>query len=218
LGTATLSVSPASVTLQLIAVTLESPSNTSAGATQQFKAMGTLSDGTTQDLTTQVTWRSSDSLIASITQNGKTTALTEGTTTITAALGVVTGSHSLNVTYATASGTWEGTYTIYDAPYDTTQIGTYTFRFVLSQSDSSVTGTSSLRYDIAGQNAIGQITSASVTGRQINFTFTYVDPRYSRKMVNVGTATITDTSMTGAVLENYNGGYNCGYLFSLKKL
>jgi len=212
--TTTLNVTQAS--LLSIAITPSDPV-LAAGTTQQFIAIGTYSDGTTLDLTSQVSWNSSVSSVANITPDGKFTAVAAGTTAITAAFGGVSGSQGLNVTLATVTGTWEGTYTIYDG-IDTTQIGTYTFRLVLDQSESgSVTGTSALRFDIIGQlGAEGVITEANVAGRQINFIFTYDSS--SSEMVNIGTATITDTSMTGDVIENYSGGYNCSYIFSLKKL
>ena len=68
-GTVTNSVSVtltvATVTLKTITIT---PSNAtiSIGATQQFTAMGTFSDSSPKDLTTQVTWKSSNKRIAEI--------------------------------------------------------------------------------------------------------------------------------------------------------
>ncbi|MBW4055427.1 MAG: Ig-like domain-containing protein [Proteobacteria bacterium] len=215
----TLNVTPAS--LLSIAVT---PSNPviDIGTTQQFSATGTFSDNATRDLTAQVTWSSSASSIAGITSDGRATAVATGTAAITAAFGVVSGSQNLNVTNVTnvtqssATGTWVGTYTIYDG-VDPSQLGTYTFKLVLNQSGTSVTGTSSLRYNTIGQiRADGHFIEGNVVGGQINFIFTYI--KYSREMVDIGTATITDDSMTGSVIENYNGGYICSYIFSLKKL
>lgn len=218
-GTTVLNVTAAAAaTLQSIAVTPTSQT-IAAGSTQQFSATGTFSNSATQDLTTQVTWSSSDNLIASITPNGKITALSEGTTTITASFGGKSGSQSLTVTHAVLSGTWEGTYLIYDA-VDKSQLGPYSFKMVLDQSGANVTGTASLRYKDAGQvPAIGPLTVESViVGREITLVFTYIDTRYSREMVDRGTATITDASMHGVIIENYNGGYNCSYSFDLKKL
>ncbi len=217
-GTTTLTVAPLSVTLQSIAVTPSSPT-ISAGTTQQFSATGTLSNGLTQDLTTQVTWSSSDTSIASITQSGKASTIAAGTTKISATLAGLSGSQYLTVTPANVTGTWEGTYSIYDSP-DPKQIAgsPYTYKFVLTQNGTGVTGTSSLRYNMIGQlPANGQFIEATVSGNQISFTFTYPDPLYSYPMINIGTATITDTSMIGNVMENYKYGYNCSYSFSLQK-
>ncbi len=87
----TLNVSAA--TLTSIAVTPAAPS-IAKGLTQQFSATGTYTDNSTQDLTTQATWASSNMAVAGIsnvaTTNGQATALTVGSTSITAALNGVT--------------------------------------------------------------------------------------------------------------------------------
>lgn len=211
----TLNVTPAVV----IAINVTPTDSTVyAGMTQQFVATGTLSDNTLQDLTKQVTWSSSANSVARIGQDGRAAAVGVGTAAITASFGGITGSQNLNVTQLPASGVWEGTYTIYDA-VNTNEIGTYTFKLVLVQNGTSVTGTTSLRYNTTGQiEADGELVEGRVTGRQIDFVFTYIDSRSSKKMVNIGTALISDTAMTGDVIENYNGGYNCSYIFNLKKL
>jgi hypothetical protein len=70
-----------------IGVTLASPS-VFVGQTQAFTATGTYTNGTTQDLTTAVTWSSSSTAVATISNaagsRGVATAVTIGTTTITA--------------------------------------------------------------------------------------------------------------------------------------
>jgi uncharacterized protein YjdB len=52
------------------------------GASQQFTAIGNYADNTTQDLTNQVTWTSSDTSKATITDTGLATGVAKGTTTI----------------------------------------------------------------------------------------------------------------------------------------
>jgi hypothetical protein len=81
----------------LQAITLIPPNSTIAnGATQSFVAIGTFSDGSTQDLTALVNWSSSNVVVA--TMNGHTaTAVGLGQTTIAATLGSTTGSTSLTV-------------------------------------------------------------------------------------------------------------------------
>ncbi len=101
-GAASLTVSAAA--LASIAVT---PSGTSIadGTTQQFMATGTYTDSTTQDLTLSVTWSSSDSNIASISNaaddEGEATGNATGNVTISATQGGITGSTGLAVTAAT---------------------------------------------------------------------------------------------------------------------
>jgi len=75
------------------------------GTTQQFVATGIYSDHSTQDLTTQVVWSSSNTSIADISNaadsNGLATSLAAGSTVIRAALGNVSGTTTLEVTAAT---------------------------------------------------------------------------------------------------------------------
>nr|WP_281720725.1 DUF4082 domain-containing protein [Nitrosomonas nitrosa] len=84
------------LTLSSIAVTPASPT-ISTGNTQSFIATGTYSDGSTQNLTNQVAWTSSSTSVATITSAGLATAVNAGSTTISAALGTVTGSTALTV-------------------------------------------------------------------------------------------------------------------------
>jgi len=86
-------------TLVSIAITPTVPS-IAAGTTQQFTAIGTYSDGSTQDLTTTVTWSSSAAAVATIT-SGKVTAVAAGITTIEASSGKIFVSTNLTVTPAT---------------------------------------------------------------------------------------------------------------------
>jgi len=71
------------------------------GATQQFAATGNYSGGSTQDLTTTVTWSSSGTIVATISNTAGTQGLASGvapgTVTITATLGSVAGTASLTV-------------------------------------------------------------------------------------------------------------------------
>lgn len=88
--------------LSSIAVT---PANSflSAGASQQFTATGTYSDGSTQNLSNSVTWSSSNTAAATISTSGLATAVNTGSTTIGATLGSITGTTGLTVTAALVS-------------------------------------------------------------------------------------------------------------------
>ncbi len=101
-GSTTVAVTTA--TLQSIALTPPAPS-IAKGTTRQFAATGTYSNGTTQDLTSQATWSSSDSTIATVSDaagtKGLGTGVAIGTATVSAALNGVTGSTSLTVTAST---------------------------------------------------------------------------------------------------------------------
>ncbi|MGA2958147.1 MAG: Ig-like domain-containing protein [Thermodesulfobacteriota bacterium] len=94
-----------SVTLSSISVTPANPS-VPAGFGQQFVAIGRSSDGTSHDITTQVTWASSNTAVVTVTSSGRATvgaAAAGSTVTITATLGSISGSTTLTVTSATLS-------------------------------------------------------------------------------------------------------------------
>ena len=101
-GTTTLSIGAAA--LVSIQVTASGHSIAGKGLTQPFVATGTYTDASTQLLTTQVTWSSSATGVATISNapgfEGVATSVDVGTTTITAASGSVTGTSPLTVTPA----------------------------------------------------------------------------------------------------------------------
>ena len=76
--------------LSSIAVSRLEVKSIAVGETQQFKATGTISDGTVEDFTSQVTWASSNPTIATISATGLATGVAPGKTTITATLSDVT--------------------------------------------------------------------------------------------------------------------------------
>ena len=95
--TATVGVTAA--TLQSIAITptiLSLPS----GIRQQLTATGTYSDGSTRDLTNNVTWAVTDSNIALVSSTGLLTAAGPGATTISATSASISGSLGATVTNA----------------------------------------------------------------------------------------------------------------------
>jgi hypothetical protein len=94
---ANLTVGPA--TLQAIVVSPNSPTIAN-GTTQQLTATGLYSDGSAVDLTTQVTWSSSDTSVAVIQAQGLAIGLSPGTTTIFADFNGVEGTTSLTVSAA----------------------------------------------------------------------------------------------------------------------
>ena len=86
-----------SPTLTSIVVTAANPS-ISIGASQQFTATGTYSDGSTQDVTSQARWTSSNTGVATIDAGGLATGISSGVTTISATLSGVVGATTLTVT------------------------------------------------------------------------------------------------------------------------
>jgi trimeric autotransporter adhesin len=97
---ASLSVTVTAATLQ--SLTLGTGSLTvAAGISSQLSAIGSYSDGSTQDLSSTVTWSTSASSIAAVNATGDVTGLAVGTATINATLGSISGSASVTVTQAT---------------------------------------------------------------------------------------------------------------------
>lgn len=97
-GSTTLNVQPT----VLVSITVRPVNKKIAQLTsQQFQAIGTYTDGSTHNLTAQVSWSSSNTAVATITIGGRAKTLTPGTTTITATLGSITGSTPLRVSNAT---------------------------------------------------------------------------------------------------------------------
>lgn len=93
------------VTITSIAV---SPATASiaVGATQQFVAVATYSDGATAIITNSATWTSSNSAVATVLDTGVATGVTPGTTTITATSGGKSGNGNLTVTALTPPSTF----------------------------------------------------------------------------------------------------------------
>ena len=101
-ATAALTVTPATVTAITVTPTNQSVAK---GLYQQYTAVATFSDGTTQDVTNQVTWASSATNNATISNasgsNGKAYAKAVGSTTISASMDGVTGNTVMTVSAAT---------------------------------------------------------------------------------------------------------------------
>jgi YVTN family beta-propeller protein len=88
--------------LQLTSIAVGPPDSSIAmGLTSQFTATGLYSDGSKQDISSQVTWSSANAAAAWISTAGLATTAGPGSTLITAKLGKMSGSTSLNVTAAT---------------------------------------------------------------------------------------------------------------------
>jgi hypothetical protein len=82
----------------LVSIAVKSSSSAiPLGETQQLSAIGTYTDGSTQNITTTVAWTSSPPNVVSIGAAGLATALAAGSTSAEAALNGVTGDKALTV-------------------------------------------------------------------------------------------------------------------------
>jgi trimeric autotransporter adhesin len=104
LGTAACSSKPATTaTLSSISIAPTSPSNLPVGSAQAFLASGTYSDGRSGvDISSQVTWASSDPTIATVSANGTAMGVAVGSAKITASLNGIT-SQTVTLTVITAT-------------------------------------------------------------------------------------------------------------------
>jgi len=98
-GSATVNVTQP--TLESIAVAPAAPPSVAAGVSQSFTATANYGNGTSVDVTTKVTWSSSNIAVAQISNasgsNGVAATLTQGTSTITATFGGMSGTATLTV-------------------------------------------------------------------------------------------------------------------------
>lgn len=100
----------ATVTVTVAAAPLTSIAVTPAGATlkvgqaQQYNATGTYANGTTADLTSQVTWSSDTAAVASVDASGKVAGQSPGSAHITATQGSISGQASVTVSGSTPVG------------------------------------------------------------------------------------------------------------------
>jgi len=93
-SSATLTVQPPVLTSLAVQPTL---GGTTVGGTQAFTATGTYTDSSTQNLTSSVTWSSSNTAVATIGAGGLSTGVGNGNATITARLGGATATGRITV-------------------------------------------------------------------------------------------------------------------------
>lgn len=97
-GSTTLTVTPVSSNPTLVSILLKPASiSLRRGNTQQLRAVGQYSNGTTKNLTGSVTWASSNHSVATVSSSGLVSAIARGTATITATSGSTTGSAQVTV-------------------------------------------------------------------------------------------------------------------------
>jgi hypothetical protein len=176
-----------SSTLQSIAVTPVNPS-VQAGGTQQFAATGTYTDGSTQNITNQVTWSSSKTAVATINGSGLASALAGGSTSIGAILGSVSGNTVLTVQPATLTIT-------------TTALAGAVQNQAYSANLAATGGTPPLTWSLANQTTLpaglsvstgGQITGTPTGSGTTTFTVQAADsattPQVATAVLNIAIA------------------------------
>jgi trimeric autotransporter adhesin len=175
--------------LASIAVTPSTASVPEAVATQ-YRAKGTFVDGSTQDLTTNATWASSPSSVATISnatlRQGLATGVAPGTASITAVFASKTGTATLSVTTATIQSITVTTTTPTVAHGATAQfIATGHFSDTSTVDLTNQVTWSSSNVTVATINSVGQANAASPGTTMITATFNQNGTQVS------GTATLT---------------------------
>ncbi len=178
-GSATLTVTAA--TLVSIAVTPTNPT-LGVGVSQLFTATGSFSDGSVSDISSEATWASSATSVATIdTTSHLGASLAAGTTKISATIGMISGSTTLTVTTAsltsiavtpatskiavkgttglTATGTYSDNTTV-----DLTQSVTWSSSDATIATVSNASGTLGVVTGIAGGSATISATLGTVGG------------------------------------------------------
>ncbi|MDH4120647.1 MAG: Ig-like domain-containing protein [Deltaproteobacteria bacterium] len=183
-------------TLVSIAVT-PSPVTLAKGQIQAMTATGTFSAGTVANLTTMVTWTSSNTALASVTSAGVVTAVGAGGTgtpvTIGAALNPVSGTGTVNVTNAIVTRVGITPGKINNLAVGNTRQMTATATFSDGTVDSVLTNFTwaSSAPTVASVSASGLVTSVSASpANTCDVTATYTDWRpgsVTSKLVNVKT-------------------------------
>jgi uncharacterized protein YjdB len=199
----------------LVSVSL-SPQNGSvaAGLTQQYKATGNYSDGTSQALTT-VTWATSNTAIATVNSSGLVTTLKQGTVSISATTGSMSGNTSLTVDPANLASISVSPQSASVTTGQTEQFaasGTYTDGS--TQTLSNITWTSAttsvatisstgLATGVAAGTSTIEATSSSVSG---SATLTVTAPVIPAVSYVLGaTFASGGTSPQGVVVADFNG-------------
>lgn len=158
-GHTTSSSNPAPPTLASISVAPAAHS-IQTGATRQFTATGSFTDGSTKDLTSTATWSSSNTVVATISAAGLATGAGAGTTTITAVSGSISGTTTLTVTASAPPPTLVSISVTPPAP--ALQIGS-TLQFTATGSFSDNT-TQNLTSTAAWSSSNNTVASITATG------------------------------------------------------
>jgi hypothetical protein len=187
--------SPPAVTAVAITGTFTLPA---AGQTSQLVATATFANGTSQVVTNQAKWLSSNPTVATVTTTGLVEALTYGTAIVTATFQGANDSGTVTIAL-NMTGTWKGTAT---DSVESAQLAS-----VLTQPGTTISGTASL-VDTSGTQASGSFSgTVSNTGSTVNFTVTGTGSGGGQTctVTLTGVGQISDITFTGT----YGGTNSC---------
>jgi trimeric autotransporter adhesin len=216
--------SPVTVTAAILTSIQITPGNATIanGLARQLAATGTYTDGSTQDLTSQVTWASSNTAAATVSNasgsNGLASSAGVGATTVSATLGTVSGSTAFSVTAATlvsiqvtpnspgiGNGLTEqfvaiGTYTDNSQQYVTSRV-TWASSNTAAATISNAAGSNGLA-TAAGQGTSTVSASSGSVSASTVLTVRALSHVYIANLFNVYVCSInlTDGSLTGCAV------------------
>jgi len=144
----------------LSAISIAGGASLAAGSSEQLSAQGTYTDSSTQTITSQVTWQSSDTTIATVNSSGMLTSLKAGTVAITATMSSITGNANVTVTSAVLTAINVGTPSPSLASGGTEQLtATGIYSDNSTQSITTQVSWSSSDSTVAGVNGAGLLTA-----------------------------------------------------------
>ena len=208
-GTAMLTVSASTATLTSIAVTPNSAS-IAVGATQQFTATGTYSDGSTKNLSSTATWTSGTPTVATISASGLATAVASGSTTITASLNGVNGKATLTVSAASQGVT---SIAVTPNPGSIVVGATQQFTATATYSNGSTANVSSMATWTVANTAVGTVSTsglATAVAAGITTVTASLNGISGNDAFNVTVAPGHAVSVTTWHVDNNRSGFNAG--------
>jgi uncharacterized protein YjdB len=204
-GSTNATVTAATPTLQSIAVTPDSPS-LAGGAQQQLTATGSYDDGSSQDITSSVSWSSSASDVVDVDSSGMATAQqAAGTATITASDSAsgVTGSTNATVTAGAPQGAVLQSIAVSPDSPSLAAGAQQQFTATGSYDDGSTQDiTSSVSWSSSASDVVNVDSSGMATAQQAAGTATITATDSSSGVSGSTNATVTAGAPQGAVLQS----------------
>ncbi len=184
-------------------VVLPAAPSISAGQTQQFTATAVFSDGSSVDVTSLVTWASSNTAVATINPSGLASAASVGTATISATFLGLTGSTVLTVNYfAIVSGNYTTTGGVSYPILVQSSDGGVSWAYTVSSATTSVLPATSSAFTVNSASCANSLCLS--VGNYNNGTTTSV---YGFETLNTGTSyQVALSASTGTLPVDYTGG------------
>jgi hypothetical protein len=211
---------PAQPTVTSITVT-GTLSLSAVGQVTQLTATAVMSNGTSQNVTSQATWQSSSSAVATVSSAGVVTAVASGTATITASYQSKSGTLVVTVTIPqipNINGTWRGAYFICCGAAVSND-GRMTLQLTQTQDGASFTGSMTITGDVILGPTTGTIQGTWLPNFNY-FTYTVTVPRGGMRDWPECTATLNQSNLSyhssgapgtgGAYLDGGFFGNWCG--------